>query len=77
MGLGASAVGRMYSQHLGAISDEHFQAALDRFELGRFIQAEPIPFGNFGQNVFVSSTGGEYVRLYSILWDEKLVHQEK
>jgi hypothetical protein len=35
---------KMYSQHLGVISDEQFQAALDRFELGRFIQAEPIPF---------------------------------
>ena len=52
---------RMYSQQLGVISDEQFQAALDRFKLGRFVQAEPIPFGNFGQNVFVSSTGGEYV----------------
>ena len=53
--------GRMYSQRLGVISDEQFQAALDRFNLGRFIQAEPIPFGNFGQNVFVTSTTGEYV----------------
>lgn len=47
---------RMYSQRLGMISETQFQAAL-----GRFIQAEPIPFGNFGQNVFVSSTTGEYV----------------
>ncbi len=53
--------GRMYSQPLGVISDEQFQAALDRFNLGRFIQAEPILFGNFGQNVFVTSTTGEYV----------------
>jgi hygromycin-B 7''-O-kinase len=53
--------GRMYSQRLGVISDMQFQAALDRFNLGHFIQAEPIPFGNFGQNVFVSSTKGEYV----------------
>jgi aminoglycoside phosphotransferase (APT) family kinase protein len=52
---------RMYSQRLGMISETQFQAALDRFHLGRFIQAEPIPFGNFGQNVFVSSTTGEYV----------------
>jgi aminoglycoside phosphotransferase (APT) family kinase protein len=43
------------------ISDTQFQAALDRFHLGRFIQAEAISFGNFGQNVFVSSTTGEYV----------------
>lgn len=52
---------KMYSQHLGMISDEQFQAALDRFHLGRFIRAEAIPFGVFGQNVFVSSTTGEYV----------------
>jgi len=53
--------GRVYSQYLGLISDEQFQAALDRFHLGRLIQAEPIPFGLFGQNVFVSSTQGDYV----------------
>jgi hypothetical protein len=29
------------------ISETQFQAALDRFHLGQFIQAEPIPFGNF------------------------------
>ena len=52
---------RIYSQRLGMISDTQFQAALDHFHLGRFIQAEAIPFGNFGQNVFVSSTTGEYV----------------
>jgi aminoglycoside phosphotransferase (APT) family kinase protein len=54
-------VGRIYSERLGQISDEQFQAALDRFHLGRFLQAEPIPFGLFGQNVFVSSTHGDYV----------------
>jgi hygromycin-B 7''-O-kinase len=52
---------RIYSQQLGLISDEQFQAALDQFHLGRFIQAEPIPFGLFGQNIFVSSTKGDYV----------------
>ena len=50
-----------YSQRLGLISDEQFQAALDHFNLGRFIHAEPIAFGLFGQNVFVTSTEGEYV----------------
>ena len=53
--------GKTYSQRLGPISDEQFQAALDRFDLGRLIQAEPISFGLFGQNVFVSSTQGDYV----------------
>ncbi len=50
-----------YSQRLGPISDEQFQAALNHFSLGRFVRAEPIPFGLFGQNVFVSSTEGEFV----------------
>src|SRR5260221_2500399 len=50
-----------YSQRLGEISDRQFQAALDRFGLGRFVQAQAIPFGHFGQNVFVTSTKGDYV----------------
>ncbi len=52
---------KMYSERLGMISASQFQAALDRFSLGRFLQAEAIPFGNFGQNVFVSSSMWEYV----------------
>jgi hygromycin-B 7''-O-kinase len=52
---------KMYSQRLGMITDTQFQAALDRFQLGRFLHAEPIPFGLFGQNVFVESTTGAYV----------------
>ncbi len=51
--------GSMYSKRLGLISYEQLQAALDRFHLGRFIGAEPIPFGVFGQNLFVSSTEGD------------------
>ncbi len=43
------------------ISDDQLQTALDRFHLGRLIHAEPIPFGLFGQNVFVSSIQGDYV----------------
>ena len=50
-----------YSERLGEISDSQFQKALDRFSLGKFIKAEPIPYGNFGQNVFVTSNKGEYV----------------
>ncbi|HEX4203941.1 MAG TPA: phosphotransferase [Ktedonobacteraceae bacterium] len=52
---------KKYSERLGMIADTQFQAALDRFHLGRLVQAEPVPFGLFGQNVFVSSTNGEYV----------------
>lgn len=50
-----------YSKRLGKISPEQFQAALDRFDLGGFVRAEPIPFGLFGRNVCLSSTKGEYV----------------
>jgi aminoglycoside phosphotransferase (APT) family kinase protein len=52
---------REYSQRLGNISDEQLQAALSYFELGEFLSAEPIPFGLFGQNLFVTSTVGEFV----------------
>jgi hygromycin-B 7''-O-kinase len=51
----------VYSERLGAIADEQLQAALDRFDLGRLVAAEPIPFGAFGQNMFLTSTSGEYV----------------
>lgn len=50
-----------YSKRLGVLSDEQLQSALHRFELGRFVRAEPIPFGLFGQNLFLSSTKGEWV----------------
>lgn len=52
---------RRYSERLGILSPAQFQAALDRFDLGRLLAAEPIHFGNFGQNVFVTSTAGEFV----------------
>ena len=35
-GKGALMAGRVYSQKLGLISDEQFQAALDQFHLGLF-----------------------------------------
>ncbi len=50
-----------YSKRLGEISDAQLQAALDHFDLGKFVRAEPILFGLFGQNVFVTSTKGEFV----------------
>lgn len=52
---------RIYSPRLGAISPGQFQAALDRFDLGRFVGAAPITAGNFGQNVYLTSTAGAYV----------------
>lgn len=50
-----------YSKRLGEISDEQLQKALDKFDLGKFIKAEPIAFGNFGQNLFLTSSKGEFV----------------
>lgn len=51
----------LYSQRLGAITREQFQAALKRFGLGAFVRATPTTDGLFGQNVFVTSSTGEYV----------------
>ena len=51
----------VYSKRLGTITTEQFQAALDHFQLGQFVRAEAIPFGLFGQNVFLTSTTGEFV----------------
>lgn len=50
-----------YSQRLGGITNEQFQTALDRFDLGKLIRAEPVLVGNFGQNVFLTTAKGEYV----------------
>jgi len=50
-----------YSKRLGIITDKQFQKALDRLSLGKLIKAESVPFGNFGQNVFLNTTAGEYV----------------
>ena len=52
---------REYSTRLGNISDEQLQGALSYFDLGEFLSAEPIPFGLFGQNLFLTSTVGEFV----------------
>jgi hygromycin-B 7''-O-kinase len=52
---------RWYSPRLGRLSLQQFQAALDRFELGLLISAEPVRFGNMGQHVFLTSTQGSFV----------------
>jgi aminoglycoside phosphotransferase (APT) family kinase protein len=51
----------MYGERLGHLSDEQLQTALDRFKLGTLLHAEPVPFGLWGQNIFLTSTQGAYV----------------
>ena len=51
----------VYSQRLGAISNAQFQAVASRLNLGRFIGAQPTTSGLFGQNVFITTTAGEFV----------------
>lgn len=46
---------------LGDLSFEQYQAALDRFDLGTFLRAEPIMAGISKRNTFVTSTKGVYV----------------
>jgi aminoglycoside phosphotransferase (APT) family kinase protein len=52
---------REYSQRLGRLTTEQLQAALDRFDLGTLIKAEPIPFGLFGQNIVLNTGRGRYI----------------
>ena len=49
------------SRRLGPLRPEQLQRALQRFGCGDFVSAEPIPYGLFGQNVFVTSTTGKFV----------------
>lgn len=52
---------REYSKLLGVLTSEQMQAALDRFDLGRLLDALPAPGGLFGQNVLLSTSRGGYV----------------
>ncbi|MBI2759933.1 MAG: hypothetical protein HYX51_00705, partial [Chloroflexi bacterium] len=46
---------RQYSERLGVLTPEQLQAALDRFNLGRLLDARPATGGLFGQNVLLTS----------------------
>jgi hygromycin-B 7''-O-kinase len=59
--MGSNSSSQVYSRRLGALTPGQFQAALARFSLGDFVGAAPIAGGLFGQNVFVTSTQGQYV----------------
>ena len=52
---------RTYSERLGSLRNDQLQSALGRFDLGDLLDAEPVPIGLFGQNVFLTSTKGAYV----------------
>jgi len=67
---------RTYSQRLGAISDAQFEAVAARLNLGRFVKAEPITTGLFGQNVFVTTSEGEFVLRGAPHWVKGLDESE-
>ena len=49
------------SKRLGPISHDQLSRALTRFELGDLLTVKPVPLGLFGQNLFVTSSAGEFV----------------
>jgi aminoglycoside phosphotransferase (APT) family kinase protein len=71
---------KVYSERLGAIRGEQFTAAFERLGLGRFVKAEPTTSGLFGQNVFVTTTSGEFVLRGAPHWvksiDEAEFHRD-
>jgi aminoglycoside phosphotransferase (APT) family kinase protein len=50
-----------YSQRLGRITDAQFEAATERLGAGKFVRAAPATSGLFGQNVFLTTSEGEFV----------------
>jgi aminoglycoside phosphotransferase (APT) family kinase protein len=64
---------KVYSQRLGEIADEQFEAACERLGIGNFVRATRVATGLFGQNVFVSTSEGEFVLRGAPHWvQEKL-----
>jgi len=51
----------VYSLRLGAISDEQIDVAARRLNVGRFVRAAPTRSGLFGQNLFLTTTEGDFV----------------
>ena len=67
---------KVYSERLGRISDAQFEAVAERLGLGRFLKAEPTTSGLFGQNVFVTTTEGEFVLRGAPHWVKGLGEKE-
>jgi hygromycin-B 7''-O-kinase len=49
------------SKRLGPIGHDQLSRTLARFDLGDLLKVEPVPFGLFGQNLFITSSVGEFV----------------
>lgn len=54
-------VPQRYSERLGLIEPDQLQEVAERFGLGRVTNAEPAMHGLFGQNLFLTTTQGEFV----------------
>ena len=52
---------RRYSEGLGVIGGEQLQRACDLFDIGDVVGAEPASAGQWGQNILLSTTTGEFV----------------
>ncbi len=52
---------RKYSERLGVIDDSQLQKACDLFDLGVVKRAQPASAGQWGQNIFLWTTRGEFV----------------
>jgi hygromycin-B 7''-O-kinase len=60
---------QLHVGRLGTVSEEQLQAALTRFQLGTLESASAVPFGLFGQNVFVDSDVGSFVLRFGAHYD--------
>ena len=50
-----------YGHRLGRLTGAQLQAAVSRFDLGRLVDAAPIPGGLFGQNVRLTTDSGAWI----------------
>lgn len=62
-------LGRIDVGRLGSVTTDQLEAALRRFDLGDLRSAAAIPFGLFGQNVFVEASSGSYVLRFGAHYD--------
>ena len=65
-----------YAGSLGEISKEQFNKALQKLNLGSLIKVEKVPCGVVGQNVFLTSTKGEYVFRGRPFYDEQFAVEQ-